>query len=742
MLVVVVLSACGGADQDAAIPLSEDLSGESVYVGAKTCAGCHAEQAQLWAGSHHDLAMQVAKDVSVLGDFADAEFVHHDSRTVFSRRGDEYVVNTAGADGRPAEFTVRYTFGVYPLQQYLVELPDGKLQALSVAWDSRAAQAGGQRWFHVYGDERIDHNDVLHWTRPSQNWDTMCADCHSTGLIKRYDLETGSFDTSWAEINVACEACHGPGSRHVAWAGAPSASVNKGLTVALDERHDITWLLDDATGNSRRSAPRQSDTEINTCAPCHSRRSRIADAPMPGDEFLDGYLPALLREPLYHADGQIQDEVYVYGSFLQSRMYQQGVTCSDCHEPHSLALRAPGAEVCLQCHAAEKFATADHQLHPRGSVGANCIECHMPPTTYMQIDPRHDHSFRIPRPDLSVVFGTPLACDHCHTDADAGWALEVLRERNRLPANAATHWSTRLAESARSPLQSRDLLLGLAADFSVPDIVRVSAIDRLQLGGDAAASIVVGERALSSSPLIRWAVARVLQTGDVATRVRYGPALLDDPVRAVRLTTASALASLSLETLPAAVYPKLERGLSEYIDAQLVSAERAESHVNIGNLQRKRRRPEKSEQAYLTAIDLNPFFVPAYVNLADLYREQARESEADILLREALDRLPGQAALNHSLGLSLIRQGRMVEALEELALAAGSDDAIARFALVYALAVDAQGRSGEAIAYLETAIKRFGDDPSLLASLANIYQRMGNEQAARAIAERARAALP
>ena len=737
MAVAIGLGACGG-EPDSGPPVAEpDTQAQSAeYVGADACAGCHEEQSRLWAGSHHDLAMQDATAETLLGDFSDSEFAHNDVRTTFSRRGDQFFIKTEGADGQPDEFPVRYTFGVYPLQQYLVEMPDTNLQAFSVAWDSRAESEGGQRWFHVYGDERIDSNDVLHWTRPSQNWATMCADCHSTGFEKEFDLETGLFETSSQEINVACEACHGPGSRHVAWAGSSRKTNDRGLRPVLDERRSISWILNEQTGNSRRSEPRITSTEINTCAPCHSRRARIAETPVSGDEFLNGYLPALVQPPLYHVDGQIRDEVYVYGSFLQSRMHAQGVTCSDCHEPHSLALRAPGSDVCLQCHLAGKFSTAKHHLHQPESAGAKCVGCHMPETTYMQVDPRRDHSFRIPRPDLSVAFGTPNACTNCHADKDANWAVEILRSNNRYPANDEMHWVRRFAQVQQSQSPSRELLLGLVSDIEVPAIIRATAITRIPLDGDALSLTIVGQRAESSDPMIRWAVARALETAHPTIASRIAPRLLDDPVKAVRLAAANALAPLSLELLPAAAYPKLEKALDEYVETQMVSAERAQSHVNLGNLQRQRRRLESSEQSYLTAIRLNPDFVPAYVNLADLYRQQEREAEGDRLLRRGLERRPEQPALHHSLGLSLVRQGRMAEAVTELEIAAESDDATARFAMAYALSIDAQGRSIEAIAYLQDALIRFDDDPVLVATLANIYQRMGNEEAARALAQR------
>jgi len=733
------LPGCGGngePDQATGTP------SEPTTVGAAVCANCHAAQADLWRGSHHELAMQPASKASIRGAFDGTEFVHNGITSRFFTRDGEYLVETDGQDGLLEEFPVRFAFGVEPLQQYLLELPGGRIQVLGASWDSRPQEEGGQRWFHVYGDEFIDHNDVLHWTRPGQNWDSMCAYCHSTELKKNFDLETKAFESTWAEINVACEACHGPGSRHVEWADSDGQdrkenhSGDKGFVVDFDERAAVRWILDPENGNSRRNRPRTTQVEINTCAACHSRRSQIDSRPQPGDELLDNFRPALIYPPLYHVDGQIRDEVYVYGSFLQSRMYQQGVTCSDCHEPHSLTLRAPGSQVCLQCHAAEKFAATEHHLHPAESAGADCIECHMPPTTYMQVDPRHDHSFRIPRPDLSAAFDTPNACTNCHADKSAEWAANVLKTHDKLPDG--DHWQEKLAIILSVQAGARELIAELSADQAVPAIVRASVIVQAPLYGDAVLIEGLASQADNADPLIRWAVARTLQAAPAPVIAEYAPALLEDPVMVVRIAAANALAPVALELLPVHSQNNLQSVLDEYLEAELVNNERAEAHVNIGNLQRKLRRPDRAEHAYQIALDLNPFFVPAYVNLADLYKEQEREATSESLLREAIALLPEQPALHYSLGLSLVRQGRPAEARQELQLAAASADAEPRMALAYALILDAQGETDAAIEYLHGSLDRFGDAPALLATLINFYQRTNQRKAAEPLIMRLR----
>lgn len=733
---VVGLPGCGGnRGQDH----KEGAPPEPIHVGAAVCADCHKAQADLWRGSHHEMAMQPASEASILGSFDDTGFSHNAITSRFFRRDGEYLVATDGQDGRLAEFPVRFTFGVEPLQQYLLELPGGRIQALGASWDSRPAEEGGQRWFHVYGDEFIDYNDVLHWTRSGQNWDSMCAYCHSTGLEKTFDLETRTFDTTWTDINVACEACHGPGSHHVKWAGTDVAdrqdnNGNKGFVARFDEREDVRWILDPDSGNSRRNRPRTKQAEINTCAACHSRRSQIDSRPQPGNELLNDFRPALIYPPLYHVDGQIRDEVYVYGSFLQSRMYQQGVTCSDCHEPHSLKLRAPGPQVCLQCHAAEKFATTGHHLHPVESAGADCVECHMPPTTYMQVDPRHDHSFRIPRPDLSTAFDTPNACTDCHDDKSAEWAADVLLTHDKSSDEA--RWQEKLALILSAQPGARELIAELSIDQTVPAIVRASVIVQAPRHGDTVLIERLANQAGSADPLIRWAVARSLQAAPASMTAKYAPPMLEDPVKAVRIAAANALAPVAMELLPVHAQSILHSVLEESIAAELVNNERAEAHTNIGNLLRKLRRTDQSEEAYRTALGLNPFFVPAYVNLADLYKQQGREAGTESLLRDAIALLPGQPTLNYSLGLSLVRQGRTPEAREELRLAAASQDAEPHMALAYALILDARGETDAAIEYLNGSLERFGDDPGLLAALINLYQRTNQRKAAEPLIKR------
>ncbi|MGH7892210.1 MAG: multiheme c-type cytochrome, partial [Thermodesulfobacteriota bacterium] len=300
------------------------------FVGGHVCAECHKAEYDLWIGSHHDLAMQEAAADTVLGDFDGAVFSYRDVESAFYKKGEKFMVRTDGPDGKLHDYEIKYTFGVYPLQQYLVEFPGGRLQALSIAWDSRSKSEGGQRWFHLYPNDKIAHDDTLHWTGIDQNWNHMCAECHSTDLKKNYDLKAGTFNTTWSEINVSCEACHGPGSEHVEWAGQknPDEFPNMGLLVSFDERKGVRWTIDEKSGDAVRSTPLKSHTEIEVCSRCHSRRSAISDNYVYGRSLLDTHIPALLDDGFYYPDGQIEAEDYEWGSFVQSKMYHEGVTCT------------------------------------------------------------------------------------------------------------------------------------------------------------------------------------------------------------------------------------------------------------------------------------------------------------------------------------------------------------------------------------------------------------------------------
>jgi tetratricopeptide (TPR) repeat protein len=704
------------------------------FVGAAACAPCHAKETQAWRGSDHDLAMQVADARTVLGKFDDAKL---EGTTFFTRDG-KFFVNTEGPDGKRADWQIKYTFGVRPLQQYLIELPGGRMQALGLAWDARTKEQGGQRWFNLYPGRNLRPGDALHWTGIEQNWNFQCAECHSTNLRKNFDATSATFKTTWSEINVACEACHGPGSNHVAWAKKDGRAVGyaaKGLPVALDERRAVTWTTAPGAATAKRSAPRTTSKEIDSCGRCHARAARFSDDYRDGGAYGDTHRRSALADNLYWPDGQMRDEVYNWGSFLQSKMHAQGVTCSDCHDPHSLKLRAPGNAVCAQCHAPATFDAESHTHHGKGTTGAQCAACHMPATTYMIVDPRHDHSLRIPRPDLTVTLGVPNACNNCHTKRTPQWAAEAVdmlwgktRKGYQKFADAF------VAGSAGGP-SGRGKLLTLIDDPSQPAIVRASAIERLApwLTPTTIASVA---RALNDAdPMVRTSAVSALSSADAQARQRYLSRMLSDPVRIVRMEAALALAGDGEPGLPADARAAFVKALDEYIAAQAYNADRPEAHTNLGNLYARRGDGERAIAEYRRAIAIDPTFVPAYANLADHYRSRGADGESEKALREGLARNPQAAALHHALGLALVRQKRTAEAQAELAQAVKLAPSDARYAYVYAVALDSAGQARKAKDVLDAANKAHPYDRMILEALVSYALRDGKTDAALAYAK-------
>ncbi|MFZ9126338.1 MAG: multiheme c-type cytochrome, partial [Steroidobacteraceae bacterium] len=680
--------------EPAAPPVSADGPAMAVFVGSEECAGCHAGEYAAWQASQHAAAMQHATAASVLGRFDGDQFAYAGVTSRFFRRDGEFFIRTDGPDGQLADFEVKYTFGVEPLQQYLVELPGGRLQAVSVAWDSRPAEQGGQRWFHLYPDEQVDHLDELHWTRRSQNWNFMCADCHSTAVRKAYNAATDAYASDYAEISVGCESCHGPGSAHLGWAAQASDDPAKGLPFAL--------------------APAQQQLEV--CAQCHSRRAQIAEGYQAGRPFTDHYLPSLLDSELYFPDGQQKDEVFIWGSWLQSRMHRAGVTCSDCHDPHSQSLRAEGNAVCAQCHAPAAYDVSTHHHHAPGSTGAQCVECHMPARTYMVVDPRRDHSMRVPRPDESVLHGTPNACNHCHVDQDAEWAAAAVRGWLGRDARGSHSFTAMFHQADLGDARAAAGLAGLAGDLDQPAIVRASAIERLARLGEADPQLA-REAARSDDPLLRLAAVRLADALPAEERPALLARLLRDARLAVRIEAARSLAS-SQPGLGTGYAEDWRRAEREYRASLDYNADRPEAVVALGSLEVALGRFNPALDAFTRARRVDPTYVPAYLNAADALRLQARDEEATRLLAEGIDTVPSSGHLYHGLGLAQVRLGLREEAMLSLGRAMELEPDSPRYTYVYAVALHSEGRPQEAIQLLQSALRRWPGNREMSEALA------------------------
>ena len=677
-----------------------------------------------------------------------ATFPVRPSSTTTSSRASS--AGTASSWSRPTGRTesspssrLKYTFGVYPLQQYLIEFPDGRLQALGIAWDSRPKDKGGKRWFHLYPNEKVGHDDILHWTKLNQNWNFMCAECHSTGVRKHYDAAADTFATTWAEISVGCETCHGQGSQHVAWAhenpGSSSkdkADDSKGLIVRFDERKDAAWTIDPSTGNATRAAaPATLRKEVEACGFCHARRGMIAEGWVPGRWLSDTHVVSPLSHGLFFADGQMEDEVYNYGSFKQSRMFAKGVTCSDCHDPHSARLKLPGDGVCLQCHAADKYQIAAHARHEGVDPPVGCPACHMPTRTYMVVDPRHDHSLRIPRPDLSVKLGTPNACNACHADKTAQWAADAIQSWHNPDSKGFQRYAEAFHDAWSENGDAGALLAAAASDQETPGFARASALAELTPNLSSSNVGLARASLADPDPMVRIGALDMLASAEPQEIWPLAAPLLTDPVRGVRIRAADLVAAIPPASQPAADRAAFARAAEEFVAAQRLNADRPEARLTLGSFYQRSGRTAEAEAEYKAALKLVPQFAPASVNLADLYRETGRDHEGEAALRSALAHSPQDAGLHYALGLALIRLKKAEDALGELGQAASLAPENAQNTYVYAVALESVGRRAEARQVLAAWLGPHPDNREILTALVEMSQQAGDLESALLYAE-------
>jgi predicted CXXCH cytochrome family protein len=789
VLALVVLGSWLGYDWWAT--LSVDL--EPSYVGRNRCIECHQRQGDLWHGSHHDLAMDKATSQTVLGDFNDVQLEHFGITSRMFREGEKFMVNTEGPDGELQDFQVRYVLGVEPLQQYMVELEPtrglaaseiGQLQVLRITWDTQ-----GKRWYFQSPPdvhEKLLPGDDLHWTGIASRWNNSCADCHSTNLEKGYDDRTGTYHTTFSEIDVSCEACHGPGSIHV----------------ELAESKAFFWDRHHGYGLARLKG-KDPGNEIQSCAPCHSHRRVVHPGFVPGESYHDHFSHAVLAPSLYHDDGQIMEEVYVFGSFLQSKMYHKGIRCTDCHDPHTTRLKFEGNKLCTSCHQhpAAKYDTLSHHHHT-AAVGTSCVECHMPETTYMEVDPRRDHSIRIPRPDLSVSLGTPNACSRCHMErvklpeARIGelhlkqygdwvraardgaedvraqlleldsWCADNSRRWYGEPKEELPHFATILSAARNRSEQADPRLRSLIVNRNYPAIARATAISWLDPRRSRTNAQTLFQATSDSSPQVREVAAMTLDGYTSDSRapyrdlIKYVVPLLDDPSRSVRVAAVQPVARIPRQLLRASERTAFDAAFKELEQGLVVNNDRAAPYVAMGNIYQLLEDQEAAEKAFRKAIFVEPNYTGARANLAELLQTraeqisqrmrtltvgEAREKEQDILgLRREVEQLrraelanfardasyaPGIADVQYRYGLGLYRDGQMEEAEKYLRRAVDLQPRSVLYLAAMARFLQAAGRYQEALPFARRLAEADENHDDVLKELEQQIEQQTNDPA-------------
>jgi predicted CXXCH cytochrome family protein len=657
------------------------------FVGSASCKTCHPSQYSQWLESNHRHAMELSSAQTVLGDFNDANFRYFGRTTRFYKEGESFRVTTENQQGESQTFSVVYTLGYRPLQQYLVDLGDGRLQALPFAWDTRDRRDGGQRWFHLYPKEDVTAGNPLFWTRSLQNWNHMCGDCHTTGFTKNF--ADGKFESRWSETGNGCESCHGAGSAHIE--ARQSAQSDTRMEAAV-------------------GALRKQQGQIDQCGACHARRIRLSDAASHEgvETMLETWRPQLPQDGLYFVDGQIRDEVFEIGSFLQSRMAAEGVLCTDCHDPHTARLKAEGNALCTQCHAAETFDSTRHHFHMPGTPGAQCVQCHMPARTYMVVDPRRDHRFAIPRPDLSDSLDTPNPCVDCHTGRSNSWAAEAVRKEvtaRKGSQNLPETWGTTAWQLIHEQTAATESLRRLFANPSIPSIAKATAFASIRTLTPESLAVVQSQLS-AGDPLIRLGAFQVA----AALPLKGTPFLIDraqDPSRAVRLEVARLLVGADRNSLNAAQRDNVAAAIAEYREWLSRDTDRAEALTALAGLQVAEGDVVSARTSFEKALQRDDTALVTLLNFADFHRARGNDAEAETLLTRAVGLYPDSAEAHLALGLLRVRQKRTAEAIPEMARAAEIAPGNSNYAYVYAVALYSAGQIDAAFSALEKARARF-----------------------------------
>jgi Flp pilus assembly protein TadD len=708
------------------------------HIGSDACATCHEAETEAWRGSHHAWAWRTPEPRNVLADFADTTFTHNGVTSRFSTRDGRFFAQTDGPDGELTDFEVKYTAGVMPLQQYLVETAPGRLQQLDTAWDTERKQ-----WFHVYPEQDLPHTNGLHWTGPYKNWNARCAECHATEFRKNYDPRSKIYESRQAEIGVGCEACHGPGEAHAAWAG-DEGSFEAAQWQGIDE-FGLTFAFDSA----------DPEVEIQQCAGCHSRREPIGDAsPAVGTRFADAYRIAVLRDGLYHPDGQILDEVYVYGSFLQSTMYAKGVRCSNCHDVHSGAVKTAGNTVCTQCHSEagnNEFPTLkraaydgpEHHFHETGTPAAECANCHMPERLFMVVDGRRDHSFRIPRPDLSGEIPAPNACTDCHSDRTADWAAERVKLWYPNGRSGAPHYGQVIAR-ARGGMDNtvQDQLIALTLDPEQPGIVRATALRIMASTPTVDAADRTASLLEDPDPLVRGAAIQIQSAASPPVRTQRIVPGLSDKRRSVRIEAARSLLDIPVARYPPAIARSVRTAMGEYQASLMAKADFPEAQMAIGGTALVFRNLPAAEQAFGEAASMDPQRADAWMMVVRLQVQRRALDEARATLEEAVAANPSDGVLHQSLGNILVMTGKNSEALVPLERAAHLMPDNATAAADLGIVLSNLGEHGRAVDALQVVVGTAAETAETLHALVVGLAALGDLAAAEPVVRKLETKYP
>jgi Tfp pilus assembly protein PilF len=390
-------------------------------------------------------------------------------------------------------------------------------------------------------------------------------------------------------------------------------------------------------------------------------------------------------------------------------MYGAGVNCLDCHDKHTMKIKIEGNGLCLQCHSGEVYNKKDHHQHQENSQGAQCVNCHMPETRYMGVDDRRDHSFKVPRPDLSEQFNTPNACIKCHEDKNNQWAEENLIKWHGKPQALLPSKRLLMKLNAGQSISVAQHL-SIIADEKIDVISRASALQMLSYTTQSIPANKLLPYIKHSEPLLRLSAASVGLLLAPKERERHLSVLLNDKLKAIRVAAARSLVSTTISSENQATFSS---AFEELTSTNEINSWRGEGRANQAMMALEVNDTLGAEASLKQAIKIEPYFDASYINLADLYRSQQRASLVNSVLRQGMKNNPLSGALTYSYGLHLVRQQKLAKAIEYFEKSINLASQNQQYAYTYVLAIDGTSDSQQALTELKRLTPKYSDKNQL-----------------------------
>lgn len=739
-------------------PAGDEDAKASGYSGTQSCRECHEKFYQLWAPSHHGLAMQ---------PFTAALF-----QSKLSAQDKSLKIGTADYlvvfDGRKGwvrevgpqadrKYPILHAMGGKNVYYFLTPMDRGRLQVLPLAYDVRR-----KSWFDTAASGIRHFQDVeeapVGWRDPEYTFNTSCYGCHVSQFERNYDLKTDAYDSVWREPGINCEACHGSAVEHVrVCRQAPRGRPPQDLKIDVIS----------SPGHSRKMAG-------DACSVCHAKATPLTASYRPGDDFFDHFDLGILDLPDYYPDGRDLGENYTYTQWLLSPCAQSGaMDCLHCHTSSGRFRFAGTAKnrACLPCHADKVAQASAHTRHAPGSEASQCIACHMPQTEFARMR-RSDHSMLPPTPSVTAVHQSPNACNLCHKDKDAAWADRWVRQwRPRDYQAPVLQRAALIAAARRRDWKKLPAMLDYVARKDRDAVFAASLIRLLRPCTDARKWPVLIQALRDPSPLVRANAAESLGDGLDAPALHALSGAIRDAARLVRVRAAAALAAVPREMLDPQTAAALDKAAGEFKATLDARPDFWSSHYNLGSwylaardysravsffetamrLQPSAIQPhvnasfaynalganDKAEQSLRRACALDPKSLEAHLNLGLLLGEMGRLEEALAPLQKAAALDPQSAVAAYNLGVIQAKRGRMESAMNPLRRAHALEPDNAQYGYSLAFYLLQNGKTADAAALLRQVVRKDSGFIDAISLLGDIYVKQGKTGDARALYQRA-----